>query len=100
METIVVCCAVLYNIACQFHNEIPIVDVDIKAAIELGNIPAVALDGGGQNLALNNIVRHSLFTEYFQILYKVSLYFYILSVVYLRKHHLNFKNLLVCHLKQ
>ncbi|KAJ8913251.1 hypothetical protein NQ315_012869, partial [Exocentrus adspersus] len=70
LEAIVVCCTVLHNIARQLHdNEIPPVNEDVEAAIELGNVPVVGINAGGQNVPLiNNIIRNSLITEYFQSL--------------------------------
>lgn len=67
VEAIVVSCAVLHNIACMLRDDVPLVNEEVEAALELGNIPIpVVVQPGVENIALNNIVRQALITEYFQ----------------------------------
>ncbi|KAI4466080.1 cyclic nucleotide-gated cation channel subunit a [Holotrichia oblita] len=66
VEAIVASCAVLHNVTCMLRDDVPLVGEELEMAIELGNIAIPVVQQGVVNIALNNIVRQDLITEYFQ----------------------------------
>lgn len=55
----IVATAVLYNIACERNEEIPLTDTEVEAAIHVTN------NINGNTITINNSTRLSLINKYF-----------------------------------
>lgn len=65
VEAVIVATAVLHNIACERNEEIPPIDTEVEAAIQLiNNVPNI-INNNENNITINNSTRLTLINEYF-----------------------------------
>lgn len=67
MDPTIVASAIIHNIATQMNDAVPKVNEEEEAAIALTN-NVDHHDVGGNHIHLNNIARHTLINDYFQML--------------------------------
>lgn len=65
VEAVIVATAVLHNIACERNEEIPPIDTEVEATIQLiNNVPNI-INNNENNITINNSTRLTLINEYF-----------------------------------